>query len=939
MNIEIQTLIDNINKNAYTYLSIDSKIRWGQLSNGLRYYIIHNQQSPDFATLQFICKVGASLEDPSEWGMAHFLEHMAFRGTANFPGKSIIDFLQKNGLAIGVNFNAGTSYEYTKFELRDIPVSDSEFVDNILQIFRDWSDSLILSPEEIEAERSVILEELRSNSDPYHRMLQNVMPKIYKESNYQHPVIGTEDSVKAITPEMMKEFYNKWYRPDLQALILVGDFDTNEIEKKVVNIFSNITKPENPQKRVYQSVSKTFAPIYAACKDKETEYPIVLIQFKKDSIPFHNRNSLEYLFLEEVVDQLISSMINSRIHESLLTQDSNYYLAKVTFGNYIISTTQKAFKIIIRTKGDALAAIKEVMEILAQVKQKGFGIKELERAKERMRASCEKNYNKRDKIKNEHLVNSCSNHFLLNTPLLDFETKYNLINELIPQISLDILNDEFHNLLREENLTIVVNLPDSEDSDKVSKGEILECISCSLKKDYPEYNDLMEETKPETNLLPEGSIISKNKNDENGLITYILSNSIKIIIKPTAFKDNEILFAGVKKGGFSSFPMPEAANVKLMKIAFMSLKSGNKDMIARTRYYNGKQIKLRFLMEYYFNLLYGSSTIKDFPWLLERIYDVFTNIQPDFDAYSKILDRVRSIYNEELNTPETQAQYQEDSLIYSNNPFKIGLDIKEIESGDYNQIFQLLSKVVHNAAYYTFLFIGNIKDDLWFQSLFCRYIASIPTYKTKKPALITPCLLPGKPIDFYKQIPMVEPRIYITDFYYGYDMKPSDKNLIMLEMAEELLRQKLYDNIRGKVGGSYSPKVTSEYDMEIQCWQIYCNVETSPEKLQEVKEIETACIMNIFKNGTGKSLFEEIAEIIKKRFLKSKETNSFWMQKMINKVAFTDSLDSGETDYLNEYTHSLDSITLEDFNSFLGGLYNEKYHLRIVIEGNDDLGL
>lgn len=933
MAIDIQTLIDNINKNVYTNLPIDSKIKSGQLSNGLRYYIIHNQQSPDYATLQFACKVGSSLEDPSEWGMAHFLEHMAFKGTINFPGNQIKDYLQKKGLSIGINFNASTSVEYTKFELWDVPVSDSEFIDDILLIFRDWCDSLTLRPEDIEAERNVILEELRSNSDPSRRMWQNVLPKIYKESNYQHTVGGTEDSLKAITSEMMKVFYKKWYRPDLQALILVGDFNVVEMEKKVVKIFSNIANYENPQKRLYQSVSPTFSPIYVAHKDKETEYPGVFMQFKIDSIPFHNRNSLEYFFLEDVCNKLITNMINSRLSDSLLTKERNYYLAKVSYGNYMISTTQKAFKIYIRTKGDVLAAINEVMEIMGQAQQKGFGFKELDRAKERMRAAWEKNYNERYKINNNRLADACSNHFLLNMPLLDFETKNQLINELLPQISLAILNDEFRHQLKEENLTVIVNLPDSEDSDNVSKDETLESISSSLKKDYPEYNDIMEEIKLSENLLPEGAIVSKHKNDENGIISYVLSNGVRVIIKPTLFKDNEILLACVKKGGFSSFPISEAANVKLMEFAFMTLNIGNKDKITQKKYYNGKQIKLRFLMEYYYNLLYGSSTIKDFPWLLEKIYDVFTNIQPDIDAYSKLLDRVKRVYNESWKKPEFQAKFQEDTLIYSNNPFEVQLDIDEIESGDYNQIFRLLSKEVHNAADYTFLFIGNIKDDDWFQSLLCRYLASIPTYKTKKPEIITPSKLPGEPIDFYKRIPMVEPRIFYTDFYYGYDIKPSEKNLIMLKMAQELWKINLMESIREKIGGSYAPHVEQKYDRETQCWQIYCTIETSPEKFQEVKEIEISGIKDIFKKGIGKSLFEDITEIVKKGFFKSKNTNSFWGQWLIEFIAFPGHCNIGEADFVKEYIQTLNSITLDEYNIFLRELYNEKYHLRIIIEG------
>ena len=932
MHIDIPTLINNIKVSNYTPLPIDPKIRMGKLANGLTYYIIPNQYPKNRAAFKLVRKVGAVVERPEEWGLAHFLEHMAFKGTRHFPGKSIINYLQKKGIKWGSNFNASTTYDWTQFEINHVDTTDSELIENILLILRDWSDSLLLNPEDIESERGVIHEELLSRSDFITRMWQNVLPKIYKESCYQHLTIGTEKTVMSITPDMMKDFYKKWYRPDLQALVIAGDFDAEQMQKRIVSLFSDICMPENPRERIYQKITQNQNPVYVDYMDKETEHPLIFLQFKRDAIPYSHRSSMEYFFLENVVNKLISNMINSRFQDRLLREDCSYTLAQVKYGNYIISSTQKAFITVIYTKGDAIAATKDVMELLARVQQKGFGPKEFARAKDRMIAYYERQFRNRDKIDNAELVTEASKHFLDNTPLLDTETKYDLIKEILLHLPLDFLNKAFRNLLVEENMTVVTCLPDSQGTDKVSEEKMLEVISNALASDYPEFEESEEDERPATNLLPPGYIISKQYY-KNGIISYLLSNGIKVIVQLTTFKENEILFTAKKRGGYSSYPESEASNVKLMEFAFFTLKSGNQDLVAQKRYYNGKQVNLKFSMKYHSTLLEAASTAKDFPWLLERIYNIFTNIQPDFGTYSKTMDRARNIMMEDMKDPKNQAMLQEELIVYAGNPYQTDLQSSEIETGNYDQIYQFLSDELHNAAAYTFFFTGDIKDDEEFQNLLCKYLASIPAYKAIEPQIITPWRFSHGPIDMSLQIKMVEPRAFITDFYYGYEMKFCNKNLTMLMMVQDLLSHQLLTSIREDLGSTYSPEVECKYDLIQKNWQLSCSLETSRENIQKVKERETALMKNIFMNGVDRSIFSEILEIVKNSFSKFKDTNSGREKLLLRHLALAESEEPSDSDYIKDYEDTLNSITLEDFNSFIRGLYNENRHLLIVTEG------
>ena len=442
----------------------DPNVRRGKLENGLTYYIRHNEKPAQRANFYIAQKVGSILEEDDQQGLAHFLEHMAFNGTKNFPGKALLNYMEHNGVKFGENVNAWTSIEQTVYMLTNVPTTNMNLVDSCILILHDWSSFISLEGEEIDKERGVILEEMRQGQGAQMRIYEKMLPEIYPNSPYGHRLpIGTKEVVSGFDHEALRAYYHKWYRPDLQGIIIVGDIDVNEVENHLKSIFEDIPAPVNPAERIRFQVADNAEPIVSICTDPEETTYDVSVFYKHDIVPFEERGDVQY-WIKGYIDQLVATMYNNRLEE--LTQKANppFIYGGGYYSTFFISDTKDAWMsaAVAKDKDGIDEALNAIVAENKRMQQYGFTASEFERAKADLMKRIENQYDERDKQETGRIFRPILNHFLTNEPLMGIENEYMLLSQILPALPVEAINQYAAELIREDNIVITLTAPEKE---------------------------------------------------------------------------------------------------------------------------------------------------------------------------------------------------------------------------------------------------------------------------------------------------------------------------------------------------------------------------------------------------------------------------------------------------------------------------------------------
>lgn len=907
-------------------LPLNPKVKSGKLDNGLSYYILHNEEPKGKANFYIAQKVGSSLEEPNQLGLAHFLEHMAFNGTKNYPGKNLLDYLQLKGIRFGYDINAGTGYDQTVYNINNVSTADKNLMDSVLLALYDWSCGILLETSEIEAERGVIREEMRVTETANQRMINQISPIIFKEYPYQHPIIGTEDVIMNFTPDDIRAYYKKWYRPDLQGIVIVGDFNADEMEAKVVKLFSSIKMPENPAQRVYATVSDNEQPIYTYFSDPEMNANRAYISFKKEPVPFEIRNSMEMYMGNVMVHMILTRLFNYRLSEFAYSPQCAYSNASVNFSNYWFAVNSAAFNVNITAKTNIQESVAQAMSIVAQACKTGFTESEYDRVKEELLALLQNNLNEKDKTDNNDLGMELCDFFLENNPAPGIEIEYQIWQSILPMLTVDILNEEVADLLTSDNMVVVVAQPQGDDVIVAAEDIILGSIDNAMNAEYEEYEDESIDEPLIASLPQPGKISKKENNDNLGTITYTLSNGATVVIKPTDFSGDEILFSAYRKGGKQAYEASQADNVLMVGAAYLSSKMGPFDQKTLKRYLAGKKVVLSFDIDDYSDQFSGSSTVKDLPTLMELIYTSFTNLQPDQTTYNSTIDRNKPLWaNMQKNPQYIFAQACQD-VVYGNNPFMSYPTVEIMENANYDRELEIIKKALNNAADFTFIFTGNV-DDATISPLLEQYIATLPSGKVEPVKAVTPIAIVKGQLKKEFQQPMQTPQVSILNIYSGYNVDYDTKNFIMTSMVGELGMAVFLETLREDEGGTYSPSVFSTYDIDLKAWLLQYQVETAPEKYKGIMQRADKELENLFANGTDASHFNKIKEANIQQYQNLSRNNAYWNKMLKQQLMYPG------VDIISNYEAALNSITLEDFNNFIKHLYNGDNRIQVIMEG------
>lgn len=789
-------------------LPADPALRTGVLDNGLTYYIRHNETPKGQADFYIAQKVGSILEEDHQRGLAHFLEHMCFNGTENFPDKNLINWLESVGVKFGQNLNAYTSIDETVYNISNVPVARQSVQDSCLLILHDWSCALTLDPKEIDAERGVIHEEWRQSNVGSMRALEGLLPLMYPDNRYGYRLpIGTMEVVDNFPPKALVDYYHKWYRPDQQGIIVVGDIDVDYIEGKIKEMFSHIKMPENAAERVYIPVEETPGTIYAIGKDKEIQTPSVDLFFKSDAlfVPREYRNTQMY-FPISFMTSMIEQMLNNRLAELTNKPETEFAHASVDIGDYFLSKTQGALSLSVYPKDtDVVPALTQAYRELLRAARSGFTVGEYERARAEFLSRVEKQYDQRNDRQNDSYSKEYVKLFVDNIPAPGIETEKAIYDQMAQFLPLEQLNQVLPTMITEDNRVLLALFPDSEAYPVASEEQFAQAIEAVEEETLEPYKDEMREDPLIPQLPAPGKITATTHNTEWDATEYTLSNGVKVLVKPTDFKANQIIFSAIAKGKALSEQNPaNAASVKYAPIALGSAGLFDYSDSDLQKYLQGKQVGYSFTFDAYTRNLEGSTTVKDLPVAMEILYSFFKGFNLKEDEFNANRDAVAGMLANQESNPQYIFQKSFMSVLFE-SPLRQAFTSADAKAADRQTIVDMIHGMTANAADYLFVFTGSIDLDT-FVPLMEQYIATLPADAAS--ATNTVKLDPAFEIakgngesNFTTKMETPQSWVLIT---LTANVPYNVKNKILASVAAQVMSKRLLNKIREEMGAVYS---------------------------------------------------------------------------------------------------------------------------------------
>lgn len=896
-------------------LPMDKDVRYGKLENGLTYYVRHNALPENRVNFYIAQKVGSVQEEEPQRGLAHFLEHMCFNGTTHFPGNNLVRFCENIGVKFGQNLNAYTSTDETVYNIDDVPVTETN-VDSCLLILRDWSDGLLLEPEEIDKERGVIHEEWRLRNSGSQRILARNLPKLYEGSRYgERFPIGLMSVVDNFKPAELRAYYEKWYRPDLQGIIVVGDIDAEQVEKKIKEIFSSIELNENPAKYEHYPVPTTPESIYLIDKDPEQAQSVIQFYYKHEPLPEEYNNTPLFLQMN-YMESLLCQAFNARMGELSQNADCPFIAAQIGSGLYIMSKTMHALMVYIIPKpGKDAEAVQTVMQEIERVKRFGFTGTELSRQNDEFINSIEVIYNNRDKQKNSFYAPQYVRHFLENHPITDIETEFNLYKQLSQMMTaqnalVPSVNELFkqYTASTDSNFICLAMYPEKEGVAVPTADQFKKAVNDAKNAKLEAYVDNVKD-EPLVAKLPKKGKITKETAADFGYTCWTLSNGARVFFKQTDFNDSEVGFYASSFGGMSLVAQKDLVNASLLSSVMQSTGLGNFNAVELGKKMAGKNVGCNAGLGNTTDFLQGSSTPKDLRTLFELIHLRFQEPANDVEGYNNLISYIKSTLANAEKDPETAFSDSLTSTLYGHNPRKLNLKLKDLEKADYQTIRKIYTERFKSAGDFDFFFTGAFNVDS-LRAYTEQYIASLKGSK-KREKYVDHKIYPveGMVENQFKR-EMEVPKGNIVQIWHG-DLKYSLKNDAIMNALGEILTQRYLKSIREDAGFAYSvgAAASANYGLrEMYMLQIFCPVQ--PANLDSALILIRKSIDDIAANGVTADELDKVLKFELKDYADSQKKNGYWMNLINSKVIWNADLRSGKEE-------ALKSVTSKDIQDFV----------------------
>ncbi len=906
-------------------LPVDKDVRIGKLPNGLTYYIRHNENPKGQADFYIAQKVGSILEEENQRGLAHFLEHMCFNGSENFPGNKIIDWLESVGVKFGHNLNAYTDVDETVYRINNVPARPA-VVDSCLLILHDWASALSLEPDEIDSERKVIHEEWRQSMVGEMRVIEKILPTIYPDNRYGERLpIGTMEVVDNFPYQALVDYYHTWYRPDQQGIIVVGDINPAEIEKKIKEIFGSVKMPENAKERVYYPVDDTPGTIYAIGADPEVRNVSFDLMFKVDPlIPREYRNTQAY-FPVEYLRSVMVSMLRARFRELAKVPDSDIAGANVSLGRFFMAATKEALSIEATSKtDDVIPAIQSVYREVLRAVQGGFTVGEYERARAEFLSQMERLYENRNNTESSAYGQEYVRSFIDNSPIPGIAVEYEMYKQIAPMINVDVVNQFMQQIVTEDNRVLWVLLPEKPNIVIPTEQQLEAAMESVDNEEIEPYKDQMKEEPLIPSLPAPGKIVSTTDLSQWGATEWTLSNGVKVIVKPTDFKDNEIVFSAIAKGGLSALGENNAATVKFLPYAMIQHGLGDYTSIDIQKYLQGKQVSLDISFSDYYRGISGMSTVKDLPTLMELIYMGFADFEITPDEFAATQNMVVGQLKNQESTPNYLfSKYLMDTLFKSAN--KKALSTEDVTAADREQTLAIVHSMLDDASDYTFVFTGKI-DLETLRPLVEQYIATLPAGGSNLDKLVLNSdieLVLGAGTDKFTT-KMETPQTFVFIGVYG-NMPYNLRNKLLANVSAQILSNRLLKKVREEMGAVYS--IGMEGDMD-RLGNVNAILQTGfpmkPEMRDETLAVISDLIYSMAENVSDDEL-NPIKEYMIKDATTALEENNSWAGSIAGWSLNGVDTFNGRADVVN-------SLTTKDVQDFMKQLLDQNNYRVIVLD-------
>ncbi len=904
-----------------TPLPNDPEVRVGKLDNGMTYYIRHNAQPAQRAEFYLATDVGAFQEEDHQDGLAHFLEHMCFNGTKNFPGKALLDWLQSIGAEFGRNINASTGFEQTQYMLNNIPVVRETIIDSCLLILHDYSHFVTNDPAEIDAERGVILEEKRTRSDANWRLFEKSLPYYYGDTPYsRRTLIGGEEQLKTFAYESLTSFYETWCRPDLQAVIVVGDVDVDQIEAKIKTIFADIPAAVNPKEKVLHKIPDNVEPIVGVLTDPELTSSSIEVMWKSEPLPKQLMNT-DVAFMMDIMKSYIRLIMRERFTDITSKPDAPFLSGSFYIYN-LCNTCDATIANVSFKEGDAVNAFTAFMTEIEKMKRFGFTDGEVQRAKDNIISGYERAAEAAATRKNAEFVRPLLYNFYKNTPYMDPAMELQLAQAVCAQLNAAVLSQVAAQLITDENMVILYNGPEKAGLVNPTEKEITDVLAAVKSAEIAaNLEENLNEPLISGNL--KGAKVKKEGKTIYDATEWTLKNGVKVVVLPTQHKQDQIIFDIRKEGGktlIATEDMPSFEdNIWTLFLRNSGISKFSNTQISKML--AGKNISVEPYIGVQSHGVSGQSTPKDFETALQLMYLYFADPRFDEAEYQTGIQQIKAILPNIATNPDFMLQNAIQKIFY-NSPRTVELNEETLEKANLATIEKVYRELFKDAAGATLRIVGNVNPDE-IKPLIEKYVGSIAkgkkATKLNEENLIN--FVKGQ-VDETVELPMENPKSTVIQIYTSY-MPIDTKTEVALQVANYVLDMIYTKTIREDEGGTYgvgTAMVGQRSPVERAIIQV--QFDTNPEMADKLGDLAIKGLKELAENGPDQDKFNMAIENFKKNLPESRINNSYWSNNVhkFNEYGI---------DYDAEYEAAVNSLTPADVKAALQAVLSQNNLIEI----------
>jgi zinc protease len=857
--------------NSNTILQMDPEIATGQLDNGLTYYVYENEEPEDVAYLRLVIKAGSLQEDEDQQGLAHFVEHMAFNGSLNFDSGEIINFLESIGMEYGAHLNASTGYDKTIYKLK-IPTDDQKIIKKSILVLADFAGKVSFKEQAFENERKVVVEEWRASLGSTERQREKLIKINFANSKYAvRKPIGKVDLIKTFEPQRARDFYYEWYRPELMAVIAIGDFEKENIVSLINEHFSSLTNPTQGRPREVYSVPLTTKDSVYFVTDTEETTTLVRVLFNHKTKLFRTQGD----FRDNVVLGIYLDLLNQRLSEIALQKDPPFVAAGIYEDQLTPKNTQYTLAFI-PLNNDFERGFEAMLTEIERVRQHGFLNSELERIKDDYLSYYQKIYDNRDDQDSTFFLQDFVDRFVNKEAITSIVFDYELIKAILLTITIEDLKTITDKWFLDAGRKIVITAPEKNIDSLPAPDDLLALLNQSSQNQLAVYeeDDVVQRPLLEVSPVP-SKIIYEKYHKQLDTTEWHLANGVRVILKPTDFKKNSVRFSAQSPGGTSlvSDEFFVSADKAIDVVIYSGVGSFN--TIELNKKLSGKNLSIEPKIFSLSEGMSGSSTTEDLSTLFELIYLYFTAPRFDDDDFENYKKREREMLLDRQLDPEEVFSDLYISKLYNNHYRVRPWTLELLEEVDYEQAFQFYQERFDNAGDFTFYFVGSF-DLKMIKPLVERYLGGLPsTFKREN--------WKDRNVDYFRGIHSdtlkmgLEPKsttylIYTGPFAYNI------RNRLNFYAMQKMLNIRLNETVREKIGGVYSIGAygsKAKYPNQSYAFIIYFN--SDPERQEEIIEVIEQEIENLQEKGFGQSYLDKVNKQMLQEYREEYKTNDFWL--------------------------------------------------------------